>query len=69
MRELIRDLITFLVTMLTAAGSYAASHYDKLGAFALSMAGLAFLSWRWRKAARTQLCDKTNCPLRHDPTN
>lgn len=69
MRELIRDLCTFLVTMLCAAGSYAASHYDKLAAFALSCAGIAFLAWRWRKAANTQLCDTKNCPLRHDPTD
>lgn len=29
----------------------------------------AFLLWRWRKAANTQLCDTKNCPLRHDPTD
>lgn len=69
MRELLRDLFTFLVTMATAAGSYIAGHYDKLAAFALSCAGLAFLAWRWRKASKTQLCDKTNCPHRHDPTD
>lgn len=69
MRELIKDVITFGVTMLFSAGAYVASHYDKLGAFALSIAGLAFLIWRWRKAAKTQLCDTKNCPLRHDPTD
>ena len=69
MRELLRDLFTFLVTMLCAAGSYAASHYDKLAAFALSVAGIAFLAWRWRKAAKTQLCDKRECPFRHDPSD
>lgn len=69
MRELIRDLCTFLVTMLCAAGSYAASHYDKLAAFALSCAGIAFLTWRWRKASKTQLCDKHECPFRHDPSD
>lgn len=69
MRDLLRDLFTFLVTMATAAGSYIAGHYDKLAAFALSCAGLAFLAWRWRKAAKTHLCDKTNCPHRHDPTS
>lgn len=68
MRDLLRDLITFLVTMATAAGSYLAGHYDKLSAAALSLAGLAFLTWRWRKSAKTQLCDKAACPLRHDPT-
>lgn len=69
MRDLIKDLITFGVTMAAAAGSYVASHYDKLAAFALSVAGLAFLAWRWRKAAKRHLCDRGNCPLRHDPTD
>lgn len=69
MRDLLRDLFTFLVTMATAAGSYIAGHYDKLAAFALSCAGLAFLAWRWRKAAKRHLCDVKACPLRHDPTD
>lgn len=69
MRDLLRDIFTFIVTMATAAGSYLAGHYDKLSAAALSIAGLSFLVWRWRKASKTQLCDKTNCPLRHDPTD
>lgn len=69
MRELIRDLFTFLITMLCAACSYAASHYDKLAAFSLSCAGIAFLAWRWRKALKTQLCDKRECPFRHDPSD
>lgn len=69
MRDLLRDIFTFIVTMLCAVGSYAASNYDKLGAFALSMAGLAFLTWRWRNAAKRHLCDRGNCPLRHDPTD
>lgn len=69
MRDLIRDLVTFIVTMATAAGSYVAGHYDKLAAFALSCAGLAFLAWRWSKARNTQLCDKANCRYRHDPTD
>ena len=68
MRDLIRDVITFLVTMLVSAGSYVASHYDKISAAALSIAGLLFLAWRWRRSAQTQLCDTRNCPLRHDPT-
>lgn len=69
MRDLLRDLVTFLVTMATAAGSYLAGHYDKLSAAALSVAGLCFLLWRWNKARKTQLCDTKNCPLRHDPTD
>ena len=69
MRELLRDLFTFLVTMLCAACSYLAGHYDKILAAALSAAGIAFLAWRWRKASKKQLCDTKNCPLRHDPTD
>lgn len=69
MRDLLRDLFTFLVTMLCAAGSYAASHYDKILAAALSVAGLAFLAWRWRKASKSHLCDVRECPHRHDPTD
>jgi len=69
MRDLIRDLFTFLVTMLCAAGSYAASHYDKILAAALSGAGIAFLTWRWRKASKRQLCDVRSCPHRHGPTD
>lgn len=69
MRDLLRDIFTFIVTMLCAAGSYAASNYDKLAAFALSVAGLAFLAWRWSKAAKRHLCDVKACPLRHDPTD
>lgn len=67
MRELFKDALTFFVTMATAAGSYIASNYDKLAATLLSLAGLAFLFWRWRKSAKTQLCDTKSCPLRHDP--
>lgn len=62
-------IITFLGTISFSAGSYLASHYDKVSACALSLAGLAFLIWRWRKSAKSQLCDKTNCPFRHDPTS
>ena len=69
MRDLIKDLVTFLVTMAAAAGSYVAGHYDKILAAALSGAGIAFLTWRWRKASQKQLCDTKNCPLRHDPTD
>lgn len=69
MRDLLRDLFTFLVTMATAAGSYIAGHYDKLAAFALSCAGLAFLAWRWRRASKSHLCDVRECPHRHDPTD
>lgn len=62
-------IVTFLGTISFSAGSYLASHYDRISACALSLAGLAFLVWRWRKSAKTHLCDKANCPFRHDPTN
>lgn len=68
MRDLIKDAFTFFVTMATAVGSYVAGHYDKIAATALSVAGLAFLAWRWRKSEKTQLCDKRECPYRHDPS-
>lgn len=68
MRELLRDAFTFIVTMLTAGGAYVAGHYDKISATALSVSGLAFLAWRWRKSSKTQLCDAKNCIHRHDPT-
>lgn len=61
--------VTFLGTISFSAGSYVAGHYDKIAACALSVAGLAFLLWRWRKASKKHLCDKTNCPFRHDPTD
>ena len=62
-----RDGVTVLGTILAAAGSYAASNYDKIFSAALALAGLAFLVWRWRKAARTQLCDAALCPYRRTP--
>lgn len=54
-------------TMAASGGSLILSEYDRLASAALALAGLAFLIWRWRKAARTQLCDKSSCPLRHSP--
>lgn len=68
MRDFINDVVTFSVTMSAAVGAYVAGHYDKIAATALSIAGLAFLFWRWRKSAKTQLCDKRGCPYRHDPS-
>lgn len=62
------SILTFLLTMLFSTGSYIASNYDKILAAMLSLAGLMFLLWRWRKAAKSQLCDAVNCPHRHDPT-
>lgn len=63
-----RDVTTFLGTISASAGSWIASDYDKISSALLALAGLAFLIWRWRRAARTQLCDKSQCPLRHSPT-
>lgn len=59
---------TVLGTATASGGSFLLSHYDRIASCALALAGLAFLIWRWRKAARTQLCDKASCPLRHTPS-
>lgn len=63
-----RDCTTFLGTIGASLGSWVASDYDRIASFMLAMAGLAFLIWRWRKAAKMQLCDKTSCPLRRNPS-
>lgn len=60
-------LTTILGTATASGGSFLLSHYDRIASAALAIGGLAFLIWRWRKAARTQLCDKSSCPLRHTP--
>ena len=62
-----RDCTTFLGTISASIGSWVASDYDKISSALLALAGLAFLIWRWRRAAKMQLCDKATCPLRHSP--
>lgn len=64
-----RDMTTFLGTIGASLGSYVASDYDKILAAMLSIAGFLFLLWRWRKSYKSYLCDKVNCPMRHDPTS
>lgn len=63
-----RTFNTFLGTAGASVGSWIASDYDKIASALLALAGFAFLIWRWRKAARSQLCDKSLCPLRHNPS-
>lgn len=65
---MLKDLTTFLWTLIAATGSYIASHYDKLASAILALAGLAFLIWRWRKAAKSHLCNVEKCPFRHAPS-
>lgn len=60
---------TFLGTTSISAVSYIASNYDRLLAASLSLAGLAFLLWRWRKASKTLICDRKGCPRRLDHSN
>lgn len=66
-RIMLRDLITAIVTFFAALGSYVAGHYDKISSTALALAGLAFLLWRWRKSAKSHLCNVEKCPYRHVP--
>lgn len=61
-------LNTFLGTSGFSLGSWLASDYDKIASTLLAIAGFAFLLWRWRKSARSHLCDKAACPLRHNPS-
>ena len=61
-------LNTFLGTSGFSVGSWLASDYDKIASALLALAGFAFLLWRWRKAARSHLCDNAACPLRHNPS-
>lgn len=64
-----RSTFTTIVGTATASGgSFLLSHYDRIASTALALGGLAFLVWRWRKAARSHLCDKAACPLRHTPS-
>lgn len=58
---------TCLGTTTISGLSYVASNYDKMLAAALSLAGLAFLIWRWRKASKELLCNRYNCPRRRNP--
>jgi hypothetical protein len=58
---------TFLGTAGASVGSWLASDYDKIASALLALGGFAFLVWRWRKAAKSHLCDKAACPLRHNP--
>ena len=58
--------LTFLGTTTISGASYVASNYDKMLAASLSLAGLAFLIWRWRKASRELFCDRKGCPKRRN---
>lgn len=57
---------TFLGTTTISTVSYILTHYDKLLAASLSLAGLLFLLWRWRKASKALLCDRKGCPRRRN---
>jgi hypothetical protein len=56
--------VTCLGTSFVSGLSYLAGNYDRVLAASLSLAGLAFLLWRWRKASKALLCDRFGCPKR-----
>ena len=65
-KEVRSAALTFLGTTTISGVSYVASHYDKILAASLSLAGLLFLLWRWRKASKQLLCDRKGCPKRRN---
>lgn len=68
-KEVRSAAVVTLSTTTISVVSYVISHYDKLLAASLSAAGILFLIWKWRKAAKTQLCDRVGCPRRKVPND